>query len=337
MFALLLVPLRPLPFPTLPPQDGHRTALHWACQFDRVAIVEYLVGRGADVDAVDKDGNTPMHYLAGWSSSPALVLQFLRLDAAHTELNNMGETPADLARRYGKDLHARIIDNWDPKVEELVMPDDDPDDVVGVDTSAARYQAKTHAAGPDREKHTIAATVMSGNVASTAVRASEGENDLTKVVRTLAIKRQRQGDMHRSLVPTLARAARLFEDAGDFASARDCLEHRLKIVEAEAASEEADLRGLVPDAGAGAGAGAGGAGTGSPSRGAAVHGKWSKELAFALVDLGRLVLDLKDVRLRWRECRGAVAGGTPVAEPWRVFTTPIARRWPKRKRCCPGL
>ena len=39
-----------------------QTALHVALIAGQLSIAERLVGYGADMDAVDKDGDTPLHY-----------------------------------------------------------------------------------------------------------------------------------------------------------------------------------------------------------------------------------------------------------------------------------
>ena len=42
--------------------DQKQTALHIALKARSLRIAEQLVGYGADLDVVDKDGNTPLHY-----------------------------------------------------------------------------------------------------------------------------------------------------------------------------------------------------------------------------------------------------------------------------------
>ena len=39
-----------------------QTALHVALIAGQLVVAEQLVGYGADIDAVDKDGDTPLHY-----------------------------------------------------------------------------------------------------------------------------------------------------------------------------------------------------------------------------------------------------------------------------------
>ena len=40
---------------------GGSTPLHWACQWNRPEAVKLLVERGANVEAIDRDGHTPLH------------------------------------------------------------------------------------------------------------------------------------------------------------------------------------------------------------------------------------------------------------------------------------
>lgn len=41
--------------------DTHETALHLACNYSRVTVAAHMLDRGADSNAQDKDGNTPLH------------------------------------------------------------------------------------------------------------------------------------------------------------------------------------------------------------------------------------------------------------------------------------
>ena len=40
----------------------HKTSLHWACACGHLPIVEYLISKGANIEAKDGDGWTPLHY-----------------------------------------------------------------------------------------------------------------------------------------------------------------------------------------------------------------------------------------------------------------------------------
>ncbi|HEX9160806.1 MAG TPA: ankyrin repeat domain-containing protein [Thermoanaerobaculia bacterium] len=48
----------------VPPADDMQRAFRYACQFDRAAIVEFLLDRGADICAADANGMTPLHWAA---------------------------------------------------------------------------------------------------------------------------------------------------------------------------------------------------------------------------------------------------------------------------------
>lgn len=50
-----------------------RTALHIACMKGHLQIAQLLVRSGADLDAVDDDGNTPLH-LASQNSHNGLII-----------------------------------------------------------------------------------------------------------------------------------------------------------------------------------------------------------------------------------------------------------------------
>jgi hypothetical protein len=113
-------------------QEHGRTPLHWACRYDKVDIIEYLFSKDADINAVDnvrefqrcwcsvlelvsvQDGNTPLHYVAAFSNTPSIIITLLDKDVIYDALNHANETPADMARRCGKALHARMLDLYKP-------------------------------------------------------------------------------------------------------------------------------------------------------------------------------------------------------------------------------
>ncbi len=41
------------------------TPLHWTAEYGRVAAVQKLLAAGADVTAVNINGNTPLHFFIG--------------------------------------------------------------------------------------------------------------------------------------------------------------------------------------------------------------------------------------------------------------------------------
>jgi Ankyrin repeat len=116
-------------------QEHGRTPLHWACRCDKIDIIEYLFSKDADINATDnvcefplsfrrslvftvsfclQDGNTPLHYVAAFTNTPSMILTLLDMDVIYDALNHANETPADMARRCGKALHARMLDLYKP-------------------------------------------------------------------------------------------------------------------------------------------------------------------------------------------------------------------------------
>jgi uncharacterized protein len=79
--------------------DG-ATALHWAAYEDDEALVETLLAAGAKADAANDLGVTPLH-LASANGSPAIVLRLLARNADPNAASEAGVTPLMEAARAG--------------------------------------------------------------------------------------------------------------------------------------------------------------------------------------------------------------------------------------------
>ena len=103
--------------------DVGGTAVHWAARLGAIDVLETLVAAGANVDARDADGETPLHWvargprrLAGAHPSvvqaraAAVVEALLRLGGnAHARTGWMGATPLHVAAEAGADQVVDVL------------------------------------------------------------------------------------------------------------------------------------------------------------------------------------------------------------------------------------
>ncbi len=83
---------------------------------------EMLIENGADIDAKDKDGNTPLHFTAE-SKMPRVADTLLRNGADPTVWNNDKKTAADVAMEHGNNNLAMQLDpNKDFMTREVKSP-----------------------------------------------------------------------------------------------------------------------------------------------------------------------------------------------------------------------
>jgi ankyrin repeat protein len=83
--------------------------LHWAARFNRTAVIERLIARGADVEARDPQGFTPLT-AAARMGGPFEAIELLVRKGANVNLpDSLGNTPLDNAIIYGG-TDNRIID-----------------------------------------------------------------------------------------------------------------------------------------------------------------------------------------------------------------------------------
>ena len=92
--------------------DNRKTVLMYAVWTGNEAAVAHLIYKGADVNAKDKTGATPLH-LAVWKGHDAIALRLLEHGADPLALSD-GMTPLDMAVLKGngflqKAIRARMV------------------------------------------------------------------------------------------------------------------------------------------------------------------------------------------------------------------------------------
>ena len=86
-----------------------RRALNYAALYNRVDAIQFLLARGADIQAANNTGFTPLHHAAEAGSLDA-ARALLEAGADPNQLNVQGETPAEVARREGQPAVAELIE-----------------------------------------------------------------------------------------------------------------------------------------------------------------------------------------------------------------------------------
>ncbi len=79
--------------------DG-RTPLTWSVSLCSDKATHWLLTKGADPNALDRDGWTPLHYAACWNNA-AVVLDLIHAGARDGMRSQAGETAQEVAIRSG--------------------------------------------------------------------------------------------------------------------------------------------------------------------------------------------------------------------------------------------
>jgi len=79
---------------------GGESPLHWMAILGDSKAIQLLLDAGAGIDAVDDEGNAPLHVAVKWRQAEAASSLIAR--GAKCEIrNNQGSTPAEIARSDG--------------------------------------------------------------------------------------------------------------------------------------------------------------------------------------------------------------------------------------------
>jgi len=82
--------------------SGHLPPLHHAARHGHTAVVKLLLGAGAEVDAVNKYGSTPLHFAPGNGNGHLHIAELLLQAGADVNtVNEYGWTPLHFAAEYG--------------------------------------------------------------------------------------------------------------------------------------------------------------------------------------------------------------------------------------------
>ncbi len=95
-------------------------ALHLATKSGHPTVVETLLNQKASPNLTDKDGNTPLHLVAGQQTDTMFdtVNILLKNGALITNKNEKGQTPLDIAKECNNDLIKDILLDWQFKTTE---------------------------------------------------------------------------------------------------------------------------------------------------------------------------------------------------------------------------
>ncbi len=100
-------------------EDNNKTILMYACWVGNMDAVQYLISKGADINAQDVNGATALH-LAAWKGYTPIALYLLQNGASGSAMSKEGLTPLDIAKMKGNEDIATAIIKAAPKLKPLL-------------------------------------------------------------------------------------------------------------------------------------------------------------------------------------------------------------------------
>jgi ankyrin repeat protein len=115
--ALLQSSLQQLNLPLTAADENGYTLLHAAASYNHLGMVQFLISNGADIHAVDKDGDSVLHY-AGNVASAKMLVEVGQANLART--NAQGKTALQAKQEELVEImHDEDMDEDDEDVDLL--------------------------------------------------------------------------------------------------------------------------------------------------------------------------------------------------------------------------
>ena len=86
-----------------------RRAMNWAAFYNRLAVLEYLIAQGADLNAANRSGFTPLHHAVENNAVEAAQL-LLQAGADKTIPTKRGVLPIDTAKQNGNKVLVKLLE-----------------------------------------------------------------------------------------------------------------------------------------------------------------------------------------------------------------------------------
>jgi len=103
-------------------RDGDKnTPLHLAVNAGHNYMAQFLLEYGANKNAQNAELNTPLHSTARWDRTDIVAL-LLEAGADPRTKNKMGELPTDIAKEFGHEEVARLLDTATEHINGHVLP-----------------------------------------------------------------------------------------------------------------------------------------------------------------------------------------------------------------------
>ena len=95
--------------------NAGRTPLHYVGGNATLTVTRVLFDAGAQIEQADVDDKAPLHYAAEYRANPAVIQSLLDAGADPNAKKDLGETPLDFAEDAGNTAAVELLRDASPR------------------------------------------------------------------------------------------------------------------------------------------------------------------------------------------------------------------------------
>ncbi|KAI8832384.1 hypothetical protein BC829DRAFT_422829 [Chytridium lagenaria] len=224
------------------------TLLHLACFSGMTTLAKYLVASGADIDARDSNGFTPLHY-AVWSGERSVAMELLEAEASPFLTSVQGLSALGMAKKAGYPAIYEAIKDFvvDPIFGDHVGEEEEEEEDVSDFESESEEEEEIVELEDDAAVESDAATERAFLTSTVASSVGSVELDEAEIYAAPAVSEMAPVNATPAAFPIDEKAELAAQDVNDqLAAMKSLIAEAAAMLPDKLSKEKADLQSIPP-------------------------------------------------------------------------------------------